>query len=178
MIVLNQKKYFEELVFCIIILILFAMEVGMAIKNKSQNLVVIGRRERISFPDLHLFNIEAKIDTGAYSTTIHCYDIAVKIINGRSILCFKLLDPAHENFTSAAQQFENFKLKTFKNSFGDQEDRYVIKTLILLGKRKVRGSVSLTSRSNMRFPVLVGRKLLKGKFLVNVAEEHLLESLN
>ena len=86
-------------------------------KNKSQNLVVIGRRERISFPDLHLFNIEAKIDTGAYSTTIHCYDIAVKIINGKSILCFKLLDPGHENFTSAAQQFENFKLKTFKNSF-------------------------------------------------------------
>jgi hypothetical protein len=68
-------------------------------------------------------------------------------------------------------------VQTFKNSFGDQEDRYVIKTLILLGKRKVRGSVSLTSRSNMRFPVLVGRKLLKGRFLVNVAEEHLLESL-
>jgi len=144
-------------------------------KNKTHKLVVIGRRERISFPELNLFGIEAKIDTGAYSTTIHCHDVEVKNIKGKSILCFKLLDPEHLDYTDKEQHFDNYQLKTFKNSFGEQEERYVVQTLITLGRRKVRGTVSLTSRANMRYPVLVGRKLLKDRFIVNVAEEHLLQ---
>lgn len=143
-------------------------------KIKTHKLVVIGRRERISFPELNLLNIEAKIDTGAYSTTIHCHDVEVKNINGKQVLCFKLLDPEHMDYTDTEQRFEQFQLKTFKNSFGEQEARYVVQTLIKLGKRKVRGTVSLTSRANMRYPVLVGRKLLKDRFIVNVAQEHLL----
>lgn len=151
------------------------MVVYSTMKIKTHQLVVIGRRERISFPELNLFGIEAKIDTGAYSTTIHCHDVEVKIINQKQVLCFKLLDPEHPDYNHTEQQFEEFKLKTFKNSFGEQEERYVVQTLIKLGKRKVRGTVSLTSRANMRYPVLVGRKLLKDRFIVNVAEEHLLK---
>jgi len=150
-------------------------EAKIVMKLNTHELVVIGRRERISFPDLNLLGIEAKIDTGAYSTTIHCHDVEVKNKDGKKVLCFKLLDPAHQEYSNKEQYFENFQLKTFKNSFGEQEQRYVIKTLIVIGKRKVRGTVSLTSRANMRFPVLVGRKLLKHRFLVNVAEEHLLD---
>ena len=144
-------------------------------KIKVHKLVVIGRRERISFPELNLFDIEAKVDTGAYSTTIHCHDVEVKNIEGKQVLCFKLLDPEHAEYTDKEQRFEVFQLKTFKNSFGEQEDRYVVQTLIKLGKRKVRGTVSLTSRANMRYPVLIGRKLLKDRFIVNVAEEQLLK---
>lgn len=143
-------------------------------KVKTRDLVVIGRRERISFPELKLFGIEAKIDTGAYSTTIHCHDVEVKNLNGKQVLCFKLLDPEHADYTDKEHCFEKFLLKTFKNSFGEQEDRFVVQTLIKLGKRKVRATVSLTSRANMRYPVLVGRKLLKDRFIVNVAQEHLL----
>jgi hypothetical protein len=144
-------------------------------KPKSHPLLVIGRRERISFPELELFNIEAKIDTGAYSTTIHCHDIELKKINEKQVLCFKLLDPEHIDYSDKEIRFEHYELKNFKNSFGEQEERYVVQTLIKLGKRKVRGTVSLTSRANMRYPVLVGRKLLKDRFIVNVAEEHLLK---
>jgi hypothetical protein len=144
-------------------------------KIKAHKLVVIGRRERISFPELSLFEIEAKVDTGAYSTTIHCHDVEVKNIEGKQVLCFKLLDPEHAEYTDKEQRFEIFQLKTFKNSFGEQEERYVVQTLIKLGKRKVRGTVSLTSRANMRYPVLIGRKLLKDRFIVNVSEEHLLK---
>ena len=78
------------------------------------------------------------------------------------------------DYNDTEQRFEQYELKNFKNSFGEQEARYVVQTLIKLGKRKVRGTVSLTSRANMRYPVLVGRKLLKDRFIVNVAEEHLL----
>ena len=80
-------------------------------KKKTHQLVVIGRREHISFPELNLFDIEAKIDTGAYSTTIHCHDVEVKNINGKNVLCFKLLDPAHLNYNDTEQRFEKFELK-------------------------------------------------------------------
>lgn len=151
------------------------MEAISAMKLKSHALIVIGRREHISFPELNLINIVAKIDTGAYSTTIHCHDIELKNINGKQILCFKLLDPEHSDYSDREIRFDKFQLKNFKNSFGEQEERFVVQTLIKLGKRKVRGTVSLTSRANMRYPVLVGRKLLKDRFIVNVAEEHLLK---
>ncbi len=72
-------------------------------KNKIHKLVVIGRQEHISFPELNLFEIDAKIDTGAYSTTIHCHDVEVKNINGKKVLCFKLLDPAHLNYNDTEQ---------------------------------------------------------------------------
>ncbi len=143
-------------------------------KGAGKSLSVIGRRERVSFPEMNLYDVEAKIDTGAYTTTIHCHDVKVCEINSKRVLSFKLLDPEHTNYCNSEQIFENFKIKTFKNSFGDQEDRYVIKTLIVLGKRRVRSTVSLTSRANMRYPVLIGRKLLKHRFIVNVAEENIL----
>ena len=142
---------------------------------KTHELVVIGRRERVSFPELDLYDIEAKIDTGAYYTTIHCHEILVKNINGKDVLCFKLLDPEHQDYSNSEKQFEQFGLKKFKNSFGEQEERYIFKTQIKLGKRIVRATISLTSRANMRYPVLIGRKLLKKRFIVNVAEEHLLK---
>jgi hypothetical protein len=145
-------------------------------KVKLQQPKLIGRRERISFPELSLFGIEAKIDTGAYTTAIHCHDIILKEINGKDVLCFKLLDPEHPEYADKELRFENYKLKTFKNSFGEQESRYVVQTLIKLGNRKIRGAVSLTSRAGMRYPVLLGRKILKGRFHVDVSAEYLLKS--
>lgn len=48
------------------------------------------------------------------------------------------------------------------------EERYVIKTIIQMGRKKIKTSISLTDRASMRYPVLVGRRLLKGKFIVDV----------
>ena len=52
------------------------------------------------------------------------------------------------------------------------EERFVIKTLIRLGKKKIWSTISLSNRDNMRYPVLIGRRLLKGKFLIDVNKIH------
>lgn len=137
----------------------------------------IGRLEKINFPELGIYGIDAKVDTGAYSTAIHCHDIQIREINDMKTLCFKLLDPTHIEYNRKEIQFQNYELKSFRNSFGIKEERYVIKTLIKLGNRKVRGTVSLTDRANMRFPVLIGRKFLKNYFLVDVSSEYLLQTI-
>lgn len=125
----------------------------------------IGRRELIDFPELGLYQVAAKIDTGAYTTALHCHDIREE--NG--ILYFKLLDPAHPGYTAKEQSFSTYSQKEIRNSFGETEKRYIIKTQIRIGRRRINSAISLTDRGTMRYPVLIGRKLLKNRFIVDVA---------
>lgn len=127
--------------------------------------LIIGRREIVDFPDLQLFGLTAKIDTGAYTTALHCHDIREE--NG--VLYFKLLDPSHPDYTEKEQQFTEYFQKEIKNSFGESEKRYIIKTIVKIGKKRIKSVLSLTNRGSMRYPVLIGRKLLKNKFIVDVS---------
>lgn len=132
---------------------------------------IIGRREVVDFPELGLYGIIAKIDTGAYTTALHCHDIREE--NG--VLYFKLLDPTHPEYTMTEKKFTTYFQKEIKNSFGEVEKRYIIKTIIKIGRKRIKSVISLTDRGTMRYPVLIGRKLLKNKFIVDVA---LLNNLN
>lgn len=143
--------------------------------RKEKELIIIGRREFVDFPELGLFSIEAKIDTGAFTTAIHCHDITEEVTaNGQKILSFYLLDPTHPEYNNKKIIFTEYFKKNIKNSFGDYESRYIIKTVIKLGRKKIRSTISLANRQNMRYPVLIGRKLLGKKFLVDVSKKHLL----
>jgi hypothetical protein len=138
--------------------------------NSGNNLMAIekltiGRREIVEFPELGLEGIEAKIDTGAYTTALHCHDI--KEENG--ILYFKLLDPTHPTYNDKEQMFHDYFQKEIKNSFGEVEKRYMIKTIVKIGRKRIKSVISLTDRGTMRYPVLIGRKLLKNRFIVDVS---------
>jgi hypothetical protein len=126
---------------------------------------LIGRREMITFPELGLFNITAKVDTGAYTTALHCHDIHEK----EGVLYFKLLDPSHPEYNRQEQKCTEYSQKEIKNSFGEVEKRYIIKTTIKIGRKRIKSVISLTDRGNMRYPVLIGRKLLKNRYIVDVA---------
>jgi hypothetical protein len=127
--------------------------------------LLIGRREIIDFPELGLKGITAKIDTGAYTTALHCHDIREE--NG--VLYFKLLDPTHPEYNQQEQIFKEYSQKEIKNSFGEIETRYIIKTQIKIGRKRIKSLISLTHRGNMRYPVLIGRKFLKNRFIVDVS---------
>jgi len=137
-----------------------------------KKLKLIGRREYVDFSELDLFKLEAKIDTGAYTSALHCHDIEVREINGKQTLCFFLLDPLHPEYNDQEHRFTGFSKKTIKSSVGEAEERYIIKTLIKLGGKRIRTSISLTDRGGMRYPVLIGRKMIKNKFIIDVKEIH------
>ena len=124
----------------------------------------IGRREHVDFPELGLYGITAKVDTGAYTTALHCHDIREE----KGVLYFKLLDPTHPDYTSKELSFKEYFQKEIKNSFGESEKRYIIKTIVKIGKKRIKSVISLTDRGTMRYPVLIGRKLIKNKFVVDV----------
>ncbi|HXD92012.1 MAG TPA: RimK/LysX family protein [Bacteroidia bacterium] len=140
--------------------------------HSTKKIKLIGRREYVDFPELNIFKVEAKIDTGAYTSALHCHDIAVKEIEGKQMLCFKILDETHPEYNEQEHRFEDFIQKNIKSSSGDAELRYIIKTLIIIGHKRIRTAVSLTDRGNMRYPVLIGRKMIKNKFIIDVAKIH------
>lgn len=141
----------------------------MAKIRKPREKQVLGRRETVSFPELGLEGLTAKIDTGAYTTALHCHHVRVE--NGT--LIFRLLDETHPEYQDREHRFTEFQQKEIRNSFGESELRYIIRTRIRIGRRTIRCIVSLSDRGNMRYPVLIGRRLLKGRFIVDVAELNL-----
>lgn len=131
---------------------------------------IIGKKELISLVDLKLFELVAKIDTGAYTSSLHCEDIVVKDDN---FVYFTPLDASHEGYKKQRVKFPLFSQKIVKSSNGMKELRAYIQTkAIFFGKEYVI-LLSLTDRSDMRHPILIGRKFLKKRFLVDVSSEFL-----
>lgn len=132
----------------------------------------IGRVEKVNFPDLALFEIEAKVDTGAYTSSIHCHDIREDEVEGK--IYFKLLDPSHPDYNEKELEYSKYSKTVVKSSTGIPERRYKIKTSIQLGKKIYKTTFTLTDRGSMKYPVLLGRVILVNKFIVDVSGKYIL----
>jgi hypothetical protein len=141
--------------------------------NQGKEKKIIGRRELVDFPALGLFEIEAKIDTGAYTSALHCSNIHEETKpDGRRVICFELLDPSHPAYNHKRFEFEKFSLRDIKNSFGDVQERYIIRTQIRLYEEVHEAEFSLSDRSDLKYPVLIGRALIRRRYIVDVAKKH------
>lgn len=130
---------------------------------------IVGRYDRVDLPELGLFDVHAKVDTGAYRSSIHCHQ--VQIVDG--VLEFILLDEEHSEFTGTKLKFSEFYLRDIKNSFGEIERRFVISTTLKLFDEEITAEFSLSNRGSLKFPILIGRKILRGRFLIDVKKKNL-----
>ena len=124
---------------------------------------MIGRYDRADFPGLHLNDISIKIDTGAYTSSIHCDNI----IEEDDILKCTFLDEEHPLYNGKEFTFTDYDIVFVKSSNGIVQRRYQIQTNITLFNKTFKISLSLSARQEMRFPVLLGRKFLTKKFIVD-----------
>ena len=129
---------------------------------------ILGRYDRVDLPDLGLFNIHAKIDTGAYTCCLHCKK--AEVVDGK--LEFILLDQEHPEFTGMRFVFENFEKRDIKNSFGEVEKRFVIVTSITIFGEVITTEFSLSNRGSLKFPILIGRKILRNRYLIDVKKKN------
>ena len=127
--------------------------------------IIIGRVELASFPELELYQINAKIDTGAYNSSIHCEEMEEK--EGR--LHCRFGSSTNLELERAYCVFETYNIAVVKSSNGQTELRYKIMTTIEFGEQSYPIALTLTDRKAMRYPVLIGRKFLKKRFLVDAA---------
>lgn len=129
---------------------------------------IIGRKEIANFPELKLSHIHVKIDTGAYTSSIHCHSITEK--DGR--LYCNPLDPDHDAYKDEEIMFEQFRLKKVRSSNGEVENRYKIISTIEIQGETHKIDMTLTNRQNMKTPVLIGRKFLAKKYIVDVSKKY------
>lgn len=115
--------------------------------------------------------VPAKIDTGADSTAVWASEI--EVADGK--LSFVLFAPESEFFTGEKLEFTEFSVVKLRSSFGDLQVRYVVEMAIEIAGERVMTRVGLANRSKNRYPVLIGRKTLAGRFLVDVARRNVPE---
>lgn len=128
---------------------------------------IIGRNDKADFPELHLNNVKVKVDTGAYTSAIHSHDIKEVELNGEKHIEFKLLDPSYPQYKDKVFKVKNYEIRMIRSSFGDIEQRFTIKTKIILFAQEYPIELSLTDRSGMKFPILIGRIFLNKQFMVD-----------
>jgi hypothetical protein len=135
--------------------------------------VIIGRSELIDFPELLLTHVPAKADTGAYRSAIHAKNIAVTKKGGKDVLSFDLLLEHPTSTYARTIETSDFKKAMVENSFGVAEERYATKLKIKLGTKVFYTEFTLTDRSVKTYPILIGRKTLNKRFLVDSAKTHI-----
>ncbi|SIS82356.1 ATP-dependent zinc protease family protein [Belliella pelovolcani] len=134
---------------------------------------VIGRRERITLPEWGLKMVTAKVDTGAYTSSIHCTYTEEREVDGVMTLFYRVLSPDNKKYKDKIIATSNYTQKKVKNSFGQAEVRYKVSTKVIMFEEEFDAEFTLTDRSKMRNAILIGRKMIQGKFLVDVAEVNL-----
>ena len=142
-------------------------------EKRRKALRTIGRRDLVDLPGLHLIDIDAKVDTGAYTSALHVKGVEAFEKEGEPWVRFKLDHPNHPAYKNKLFNMPVFAHKQIKSSSGQSELRYVVRTGILLFGKRYYAEFSLTDRSAMDFPVLLGRKLLYRKFVVDVTQKNL-----
>ena len=132
----------------------------------TDNSRILGRVELVSLPEFGLENIPARIDTGARTSSLWASDIKVT----DSVLRCVLFGPGSAYFTGQAVSFSTFSDAVVASSNGLEEHRFKVKLLIRIHGVKIRASFTLANRQAQVYPVLVGRNVLLGKFMVDVKQ--------
>jgi|SRR5690606_158206 hypothetical protein len=130
---------------------------------------IIGRVDKVDFPALDLFNVDVKIDTGAYTSAIHCSQI---IEENKKLKC-TFYSKGHANFSGKEVVFDTYSRTKVKSSNGFKENRFKIKSEVIFFEKTYKINLTLSTREDMKFPVLIGRQFLKNKFIVDVDKENL-----
>jgi hypothetical protein len=130
---------------------------------------VLGKVDVFDMPEFGLYNIKAKIDTGAKTSSIHCSEI---ILLENNLVKFIPQD-SNQNLKNKYIVKPISRISEVKSSNGKAQERYFVKTTIVVYEKTYNMEVSLSSRASMKYPLLIGRELLKQGFLVDVSKRDL-----
>jgi hypothetical protein len=123
-------------------------------------LLVIGWIEHLDLPQLGLLQIKVKVDTGARTSALHATAIQTFFRDGAEWVRFHVPLGTDDPGTSVEAQVHD--RREIKNTSGIPEERITIRTRMRLAGRVWTIPVSLADRSEMRFPMIIGRTALKG----------------
>ncbi len=126
-------------------------------------LPIVGWRELVSLPGIGLSGIPAKIDTGARTSSLHARVLDQFERDGNPFIRFAV------DWDGIAHEGEAVQvdMRGITSSNGETQKRFVIKTPLVIGNVSFRAELSLANRTDMQFPMLIGRTALRRRFAVD-----------
>lgn len=136
----------------------------------ENNKPVIGCLESIALPELGIDDLQVRVDTGAKTSSLHVDNITKVMKNGKRCVSFDIHPDAYnvDKIVSCTAAISD--IRKVKSSNGTSEQRYVIRTPVLLGSEKWSIEITLTDRSDMSYLMLFGREAIGNKFLVDPSQ--------
>lgn len=135
--------------------------------------LVIGACEWVGLPQLGLAPIRARVDTGARSCALHASDQVRFHKNGKDWITFNV----HMGFEKARHSVECTSelvdIRRVRSTSGEIEERFTIRTPIIIGSHHWPVEITLTNRERMRYRMLLGRAAMKDHAIVYPARTFL-----
>ena len=135
-------------------------------------LPVIGWREWVGLPDFGINTIKVKVDTGARSSSLHAFDLHEFTRNERKWVRFQVHPVQRKNERTVEVEAEILEYRMVRSSSGKAARRPVIHTNIILLGMTWKVELTLASRDEMGFRMLLGREAFRGRFLVDAGKSY------
>ena len=134
----------------------------------------IGWREYLALPELGIDSIKAKVDTGALTSAIHATEIQFSTVDGKSWVDFTVPTSQFSDALTVRCRAPLVGHRKVRNSGGVQDERAVIETKVSIGGQLRTIELTLASRTNMRFRMLLGRSGIPDGYYVIPGKSYLL----
>lgn len=141
--------------------------------TKIQNkLPIIGWREWVALPDLGIMSIKVKVDSGARSSSLHAFNLKTFDRDGEKWVRFNLQPVQRSNDKSVVAEAKILEFRSVRSSSGVAIMRPVIVTRVELLGENWPVELTLASRDEMGFRMLLGREAFRGRFLVDAGKSY------
>jgi hypothetical protein len=134
---------------------------------------MIGWREWVEMPEFDVNEIKAKVDTGADNSSLHAFNLERFSRNGIPYVRFEIHPRQRKSKPRIVCEAEVVKERTVKNPGGRTELRPVIRTRLKVGGQEIDALINLTTRDEMTFRMLLGRRSIRKDFLVDPGRSYL-----
>lgn len=131
--------------------------------------VVAGWIERVSLPE-HNLTFEAKLDTGADTSSVNARNIRIDPGRGRPRVRFDLTDDAGRTVLVETALVRQVRIR---RAGAPTESRPVVQLRVCVAGQTVDTEFTVADRGGLNTQMLIGRSLMAGRLLIDPARERI-----